>query len=101
MDGRLFVKYTQNPGMASGLRVTERGQLMEYFCEKINAGRVGTSFKPVSMARMGRVLQAIPTKDLYYLKRICDDSKHFSKRFWWELNPTKHGNLISDVKNAA
>ena len=101
MDGKLFVKYATHPGIQQGLRVTERGELMEYFCKKINAGRAGTRFKPVSMARMGRVLQAIPTKDLYYLKRICDDSQHFSKRFWWELNPTKHGNLINDINNAA
>jgi hypothetical protein len=34
----------------------------------------------------GIIAQKIPTKDLYYLKRICDDAKHFSKRFWWGLN---------------
>jgi hypothetical protein len=36
------------------------------------------------------VLESIPTKDLYYLKRICDDSCVFSKRFFYELNATKH-----------
>ena len=44
---------------------TERGQLMEYFCEPINAGRVGVRyngrpFQPISMARMGKVLEADP-----------------------------------------
>jgi hypothetical protein len=90
MDGKLFVKYASRPGAAQGVRNTERGELMTHFCQRINAGRVGTQFKPVSMARMGRILQAIPTKDLYYLKRVCDDAKHFSKRFWWELNAQKH-----------
>jgi hypothetical protein len=90
MDGKLFVKYASRPSTAEAARRTERGGLMDYFCKRINAGRAGTRFAPVSMARMGRILQAIPTKDLYYLKRICDDAKHFSKRFWWELDAQKH-----------
>jgi hypothetical protein len=97
MDGRLFVKYASRPSIAAGLRITERGELMAYFCEKINAGRVGTRFKPVSMARMGRLLERIPTKDLYYLKRVCDDARHFSKKFWWELNAKKHLPAQSDA----
>jgi hypothetical protein len=50
----------------------------------------GTRFAMISMARTGRMLESIPTKDLYYLKRICDDSRVFSKRFFYELNATKH-----------
>jgi hypothetical protein len=44
----------------------------------------------LSMPRMGRVLQLIPTKDLYYLKSVCDQASDFSKKFWWEVNPKKH-----------
>ena len=78
---------------------TERGELMAYFCKKINAGRVGTRFPQVSMARMGRILEGIPTNDLYYSKRICDDSRVFSQRFFWELNPNNHGNLAHSILN--
>jgi hypothetical protein len=42
------------------------------------------------MPRMGRILVGIPTKDLYYLKRICDEASDFSKKFWWEVDPKKH-----------
>lgn len=69
---------------------TERGELMKFFMERLNPGRVRDGYPPLSMGRMGRVLQAIPTKDLYYLKRVCEDAKDFSKKFWWEINPKKH-----------
>jgi len=38
---------------------------------------------------MGKMLQKIPTKDLYYLKKVCEESKNFSKKFWWEIKPRK------------
>lgn len=75
---------------AAATRETERGELMQYFCERLNPERIRDGFSAISMGRMGKVLQALPTKDLYYLKKVCDDAPNFSKRFWWELNPKKH-----------
>lgn len=83
-------------------RETERGDLMEYFVKKLNRSRMPDGFSPVTMPRMGKMLEGIPTKDLYYLKRVCDDaylrarakdqsgSAAFSKRLWWELDLKKH-----------
>lgn len=71
-------------------RDTERGELMEYFRKELNRSRVRDGLPVLSMPRMGKVLQAIPTKDLYYLKSICNQAKDFSKKFWWEINPKKH-----------
>jgi hypothetical protein len=71
-------------------RATERGELMEYFLHKLNVARVRDGLKPMTMGRMGMLLIAIPTKDLYYLKSVCDQSKDFSKKFWWEINPKNH-----------
>ena len=76
-------------------RKTERGELMRYFMERLNPGRVKDGLPPLSMGRMGRLLVAIPTRDLYYLKSVCDDaearngSAAFSKKFWWEIKPKK------------
>jgi hypothetical protein len=78
-------------------RETERGQLLTYFRDKINAGRVGTKYRPVSIPRIAKMLETIPTKDLYYLKRICEDSRSFSARFFWELNPQNHGSLTNSA----
>ena len=71
-------------------RQTERGELMKYFLSYINPGRASDGLAPVTMGHLGKILEKIPTKDLYYLKRVCSDSPNFSKRFWWELNPKNH-----------
>ncbi len=71
-------------------RKTERGELMKYFIQKLNGERARDGLPAISMPRMGKLLQQIPTKDLYYIKRVCDDSSNFSKKFWWLLNPKKH-----------
>lgn len=71
-------------------RETERGDLMKYFCEKLNRSRQRDGLPAISMGRMGKLLQAIPTKDLYYLKSVCDRAGNFSKKFWYELNPEKY-----------
>lgn len=76
-------------------KVTERGEMMQYFRHKLNIARVRDGLPPLSMPRMGRLLVAIPTKDLYYLKSVCDDSDKrggldaFCKKFWWEIKPRK------------
>lgn len=75
---------------------TERGEMLKYFMVKLNATRK-PPYKSLTMSRMGRILQAVPTKDLYYLQRVCEDSGRkgadaFAKRFWWEINPKKHTN---------
>lgn len=71
-------------------KITERGELMKYFMDALNTSRRRDGLQPLSMPRMGKVLQAIPTKDLYYLKSVCDQAKDFSKKFWWEINPKNH-----------
>lgn len=75
---------------AAVTRETERGEIMQYFRERLNGDRTRDGYPPLSMGRIGKMLQEIPTKDLYYLKKICDDSQNFSKKFWYELNPKKH-----------
>lgn len=69
---------------------TERGELMEYFCEKLNRSRKQDGLSLIAMARMGKMLEKIPTKDLYYMKSVCDSAKNFSKKFWYLLNPDKY-----------
>ena len=71
-------------------RKTERGELMKYFLERLNKSRITDGLPPLTMGRMGKMLEKIPTKDLYYLKRVCDDAQNFSKKFWYLLNPEKY-----------
>jgi hypothetical protein len=78
------------PPAKSAVRKTERGELMRYFTSHLNASRARDGHALITMARMGKILQGIPTKDLYYLKSVCDSAKNFSKKFWWEVDPKKH-----------
>lgn len=74
----------------SKTRQTERGEMMRYFVSRINPGRAADGLPLITMARMGKMLENIPTKDLYYLRSVCDKSTNFSKKFFWEMNPKKH-----------
>lgn len=76
--------------MRARMRETERGELMKFFCDHLNPSRQRDGLPAISMPRMGKILEGIPTKDLYYLKRVCSDAGNFSKKFWWELDPKKH-----------
>lgn len=69
---------------------TERGELMRFFVRHLNYTRVEDGLPKLTMARMGKILEGIPTQDLYYLKTVCSRAKHFSKKFWWEIDPQKH-----------
>jgi len=71
-------------------KATERGELMQYFRDKLNSTRVRDGYSALSLARIAKVLQLIPTKDLYYLQSVCNQAPDFSKKFWWEVNPKNH-----------
>ena len=49
-------------------RATERGELLKYFDDNIT-NKAG---KKYGIPFFGRKLQGIPTKDLYYLKSVCE-----------------------------
>ena len=71
-------------------RKTERGELMRFFMRHLNYSRKQDGHAPITMARMGFILEKIPTQDLYYLQSVCIKAKNFSKKFWWEVDPKKH-----------
>ncbi len=71
-------------------RLTERGELLRFFQRHLNYSRKADGLEPLTMARLGAELEGIPTDDLYYLKSVCSQAKNFSKKFWYEIDPTKH-----------
>jgi len=71
-------------------KATERGELMKFFCRHLNFARANDGLPKLTMGRMGKILEGIPTNDLYYLKSVCSRAKNFSKKFWWEIDPEKH-----------
>lgn len=75
-----------------GKLLTERGVLMQEFVTRLNIFREG-KYELLDMPRMGRILQGIPTKDLYAFMDSCNRSKNFSTKFWWELDIENHGGV--------
>lgn len=71
-------------------RKTERGELMRFFQRHVNYSRAHDGMPLITMSRMGKILEGIPTDDLYYLKSVCSRAKNFSKKFWWSIDPKKH-----------
>jgi hypothetical protein len=71
-------------------RKTERGELMRFFLRHLNFARKSDGLGPITMSRLGFILEKIPTRDLYYLQSVCTTAKNFSKKFWWEIDPKKH-----------
>lgn len=107
MEATLFEKYK----IPYKTRETERGNLMKELMETLNVTRKG-NFKPLTMPRMGVILEKIPTDALYVLISKCknageqakkrrefakeEDKKNmdtywsaYSKVFWWELKVKK------------
>lgn len=70
-------------------RATERGDLMMYFVTELNKNR--GKLAPLTMPRMGKILQGLELKDLYYMQSYFKDLERnkgiesASKWFWWSL----------------
>lgn len=75
-------------------RRTERGDLLDFFWAELNIERKRDGKKEYAKPYIAVRISHIPTKDLYYLKRICEDAldRHYSfgKCFFGSLK-VKHG----------
>lgn len=97
LEATLFSKYTNAETFIDKAvqRKTERGELMKELVENLNVTRTGR-FRPLTMSRMGQILEKIPTDALYTLASKCrqeaDRNKKkyhetYSKVFWFEIRP--------------
>jgi hypothetical protein len=86
---QLFTEY-KIPTVKS--RRSERSDLLQSFVDTINAGRVGTKYKPLTIPYIGHLLSIYSTSDLYILKQKCDRAKNFSATFFWYVKglPDNH-----------
>ena len=66
--------------------LNERAELVKFFLEKINNGRIGTKYRLLTAKDMAVKLGHLKElKDLYFLKSYCQQSNDFSKAFWSSL----------------
>ena len=72
-------------------RQTERQELFDRILSRLNPSRIKGGYKPLTHSRLGYLLTAIPTKDLYALISKCDDAERrdvpWSAAFWTEIRP--------------
>lgn len=86
--GNLFGERCKQPPEKD--RKTERGELIQYFHDRVNETRDGKKYKKLKMGFFAAKLSHLSLTDLYYFKRVCEDAKDFSKYFWWSLDEKKN-----------
>lgn len=70
-------------------RRTERGDLISYFSEKMNASRIKGGYKPLSLSGWSYKLSIFKTDQLYALRKKCDESVNFGRTFNYYVFPKK------------
>lgn len=84
------IKQLIKPIQLNKSRISERGELLLEFLRHIQPTWDEKKYGKLTIGRIARKVQGLSVQDLYYLARVCRDSKNYSKRFFWELNPKKH-----------
>lgn len=78
--------YIQKKGYEKRDKITnERQDILKKFVDRINAEREADGYRALPPAVFGVKLQLLSTKDLYIFYRECEESKNFSKYFWWKV----------------
>jgi hypothetical protein len=83
----LFGEYTTNP---KAPRKTERGDLIDEFYAGLKPHWDAKKFGQLTPGYVRWKLAGIKTKDLYYIRSVCEDAKNYSKTFFWLINLDKH-----------
>jgi hypothetical protein len=66
-----------------------RASLIEPFVTKLNNGRVGTKYKPLTAGFIASKMAHVPTDELDGFYKKLDQSRSFCKLWWWYCNPKK------------
>lgn len=92
MEKPSFNKYTHIPRSSAG-KLSERGELLCYFRNTVNAGRKAEGYSELPIGFYVKKLQGIPTPDLYALKsKMVDGERRGTSAgaiFFLELKPNK------------
>jgi len=69
----------------------DRTDIIKLFVDRLNVDRVGTKYRPLSFVAVQRLLEGIQEiHHLYSYFEDCQKAKHFSKYFYYKLNPEKY-----------
>ena len=96
MDNSLLEKYKKQEPLKKE-RTSERAELIKKFLFSINAERKGTKYKPMTAQGVAIKLAHIPTEDLYFCLKSCQQAKSFGWCFFGMLK-TKGATLTNKLK---
>lgn len=82
-------------GQIEGIPRNEREEMTQKFLDALNARRVAEGFKPYTYPRLSKMLQGIPTGDLWAFYQQCDQARSFGAYFHWALKPKPDGNQMA------
>lgn len=68
---------------------SERASLIEQFVIRLNNSRTAGGYKPLKASFYASKMSHIPTDELYFFYKKCDQAKNFSSLWWYYCNPKK------------
>jgi hypothetical protein len=70
---------------------TERGELLIYFRDGVNAEQDGNKYRKVGIGYIAKKLEKLELNDLYYMRSVLEDERRrgrsFGKAFFGMLKP--------------
>ena len=82
-EERVLERYKKNGKQAT----SERAELYRMFLQKLNPPRIKAKLQPLTGARLGYLLEGIPTADLYALDSKCSQATGYSQMWWTIVKP--------------
>jgi len=67
----------------------ERADLVRQFLEALNRERLGSPYKPLTARGVAVKVGHIPTQDLYYFLKKCQEARSFGECFFYQLKVKK------------
>lgn len=65
----------------------ERDEMLELFLARLNAGNIADGYPKITHARVAKMLEGIPTGDLFAVYKKCDSYRKFGAGLRYELKP--------------
>lgn len=78
-----YLEIIRRRRVEKGLPRCERDEQLELFLARLNAARVSDGLPQLTPGRIAKVLEGIPTSELYPFYKQCEGARHFSRFFWW------------------
>lgn len=66
---------------------SQRDEMLELFVAKLNAGNISDGYPKTSFPRVAKMLEGIPTGDLFAIYKKCETYRKFGAGLRYELKP--------------